>query len=97
MHSISPPLLNLTWSLWKANWRDVLETAAVAAGLEAGTFALSLYMFSQDPSRVLPVVGASLLIFLFFHVGVSALHAKLISSSPFGRSLPHRQPHDNRL
>jgi hypothetical protein len=71
--------MNLTWSLWKANWRDVLATAAVAAGLEAGAFSLFLYMFIQDPNRVLPVVGGSLLIFLFFHVAVSALHAKLIS------------------
>jgi hypothetical protein len=36
-------------------------------------------VFIQDPNRVLPVVGGSLLIFLFFHVAVSALHAKLIS------------------
>ena len=79
MPSISPPLMNLTWSLWKANWRDVLATAALSAGLEAGALSLFLYMFLQDPNRVLPVVGASLLIFLLFHVGVSALHAKLIS------------------
>jgi hypothetical protein len=79
MSSISPPLMNLSWSLWKENWRDVLATAAFAAGLEAGTFSLFLYMFIQDPHRVLPVVGASLLIFWFFHVGVSALHAYLIS------------------
>jgi hypothetical protein len=36
-------------------------------------------MFVHDPYRVLPVAGASLLIFLLFHVGISALHAKLIS------------------
>ncbi len=71
--------MNLTWPLWKANWRVVLASAAVAAGLEAGAFSLFLCMFVQDPNRVLPVVGGSLLIFLFFHVGVSALHAKLIS------------------
>jgi hypothetical protein len=75
----TPPLMNLTWSLWKANWKDVLATAAVAAGLEAGAFSLFLYMFVQDPNRVLPVVGGSLLIFWLFHVGVSALHAYLIS------------------
>ena len=79
MYNIPPPLMNLTWSLWKVNWKEVLETAAIAAGLEAGAFSLFLYLFVQDPNRVLPVVGASLLIFLFFHVVVSALHAKLIS------------------
>jgi hypothetical protein len=79
MPSISPPLLNLSWSLWKANWKDVLATAAIAAGLEAGAFSLFLYMFVQDPNRLLPVVGGSLLVFWFFHVGVSALHAYLIS------------------
>jgi hypothetical protein len=79
MSSISPPLMNLTWSLWKANWRDVLANAALSAGLEAGAFSLFLYMFVHDPYRVLPVAGASLLIFFFFHVGISALHAKLIS------------------
>jgi hypothetical protein len=79
MPGISPPLMNLTWSLWKANCRDVLATAAIAAGLEAGAFCLFLYMFVQDPNRVLPVVGGSLLIFWSFHVGVSALHAYLIS------------------
>jgi hypothetical protein len=79
MASTSPPLMNLTWSLWKASWKEVLETAAISAGLEAGAFSLFLYMFVHDPNRVLPVVGASLVIFLFFHVGVSALHAKLIS------------------
>ena len=79
MRSISPPLMNLTWPLWKANWRDVLATAALSAGVEAGALCLFLYMFVQSPSRVLPGVGGSLLIFLFFHVGISALHAKLIS------------------
>jgi hypothetical protein len=79
MRSDSPPLMNLTWSRWKANWRDVLTTAAVAAGLEAGALSLFLYMFLQNPGRVLAVVGASFLIFLFFHIGISALHAKLIS------------------
>jgi len=79
MSSISPPLMNLSWSLWKANWKDVLATAAVAAGLEAGAFSIFLYMFVQDPNRLLPVVGASLLVFWFFHLGVSALHACLIS------------------
>jgi hypothetical protein len=71
--------MNLSWSLWKANWKDVLATAAVAAGLEAGAFSIFLYMFVQDPNRLLPVVGASLLVFWFFHLGVSALHACLIS------------------
>ena len=79
MPSISHPLMNLSWSLWKANWRDVCATAAISAGLEAGAFSLFLYMFVQDPNRVLPVVGGSLLIFWIFHVGVSALHAYLIS------------------
>lgn len=79
MPSTSPPLMNLTWSLWKVNWRDVFATAAVAAGLEAGAFFLFLYMFIQNPNRVLPVVAGSFLIFWFFHVGISALHACLIS------------------
>ena len=80
---MSPPLMNLNWPLWKASWRDVLTTAAVAAGLEGGGLALFLYMFFQNPTRVLPVVGVSLLVFLIFHVGVSALHAKLISHPAF--------------
>ena len=79
MPSTSPPLMNLTWPLWKLNGSDVLATAAVAAGFEAGAFLLSLYMFIQDPNRVLPVVAGSFLIFWFFHVGISALHACLIS------------------
>jgi len=73
------PLLNLSWSLWKANWKEVFATAAFAAGLEAGAFSLFLYMFLQDANRLLPVVGGSLLVFWFFHVGISALHAYLIS------------------
>ena len=79
MPSTSPPLMHLTWSLWRVNWRDALATAAVAAGLEAGAFSLFLYMFIQDPNRLLPVVGGGLLIFWFCHVGISALHAYLIS------------------
>jgi hypothetical protein len=79
MPSISPPLMNLTWPLWKANWQDVLATATLCAGLEAGAFSLFLYMFILNPSRLLSVVGGTFLIFLFFHMGVSALHAKLIS------------------
>lgn len=79
MPSISPALMNLTWTLWKAHWRDVLATAVLCAVLEAGAFSLFLYMFIQNPNRVLPVVGGTFLILLFFHVGISALHAKLIS------------------
>jgi hypothetical protein len=81
MLGTSPPILNLTWSLWKAKWRDVLATATVVAGLETGTFAVFMYMFVQDPNQLLPIVGSSLLVFWFFHVGVSALHAYLISRS----------------
>lgn len=77
--SFSPPILNLPWTHWKADWRDVLATATVAAGLETGAFAVFMYMFVQDPNQLLPVVGGSLLVFWFFHVGVSALHAYLIS------------------
>jgi hypothetical protein len=83
MRSTSPPLMSLTWPLWKANCRDVFATATLSAGLEAGALCLFLYMFIQAPSRVLPVVGGSFLIFLFFHVGVSALHAKLITHPAF--------------
>jgi hypothetical protein len=75
--------MTLTWPLWKAHWRTVLATATVAAALEASGLALFLYMFIQNPTRILPVVGASLLIFLCFHVGISALHAKLISHPGF--------------
>jgi hypothetical protein len=73
------PILNMTWSLWRAHWRDALATATVAAGLEAGAFAVFMYMFFQDPNRLLPIVGGSFLVFWLFHVGVSALHAYLIS------------------
>jgi hypothetical protein len=83
MRSTSPPLMSLTWPLWKENWRDVLATAALSASLEAGALCLFLYMFIQIPSRVLPIVGGSFRIFLFFHVGVSALHAKLITHPAF--------------
>jgi hypothetical protein len=79
MSSTSLPLMNLSWPLSRANWRYVLATAAVAAGFEAGTLSLFLYMFVQDAHRLLPVVGGSFLVFGFFHVGVSALHAYLIS------------------
>lgn len=58
---------------------DVFATAIVAAGLETGAFAIFMYMFLQDPNQLLPNVGGSLLVFLLFHVGVSALHAYLIS------------------
>ncbi len=81
MPTISPPILNSSWSLWKENWRDALATAAVAAGLEAGAFAVFMYMFTQDPNQLLPIVGGSLLVFWLFHMGVSALHAYLISRS----------------
>jgi hypothetical protein len=81
MLSTSPPILNLPWSLWKAKWRDVLATATVAAGLNTGAFAVFMYMFVQDPNQLLPIMGGSLLVFWFFHVGVSALHAYLISRS----------------
>ena len=87
MPSVSSPLINSPWSLWKTNWRGVLATAAIAAGLEAGTLSLFLYMLIQDGNRLLLVVGGSLLIFCFFHVGVSALYAHLIShSAPFRAS-----------
>src|ERR1700691_3054184 len=77
--SISPRILNLPWTRWKTNWRDVLATATVAAGLEAGAFAMFMYMFVQDPNQLLPIVGGSLLVFWLFHLGVAALHAYLIS------------------
>ncbi len=79
MKSNSPPLLNLSWSSWKASWKDVLATAAIAAGLEAGAFSLFMFMFVQNPHRLLPVVGGCLLVFWCFHVCISALHAWLIS------------------
>lgn len=79
MHSVSPPLLNLPWTRWKANYADVLATAIVAAGLETGAFAMFMYMFFQDPGQLLPIVGGSFVVFWLFHVGVSALHAYLIS------------------
>jgi hypothetical protein len=79
MHSISPPILNLPWTHWKTNWRDVLATATVAASLETGAFAVFMYMFVQDSNQLLPIVGGSLLLFWCFHVGVSALHAYLIT------------------
>jgi hypothetical protein len=89
MHSISPPILNLSWPLWKASWRDVLAIATVAAGLETGAFAVFMYIFVQEPNVLLPVVGGSLLVFWLFHVGVSALHAYLISrSTPSGAGGP---------
>lgn len=88
MSGISPPLMNLTWSLWKRKWRDVLATATFAAGLEAAAFCLFLYMFVQNRDRVLPVVGGSLLIFWCFHVGVSALHAHLISHPALSNVVP---------
>jgi hypothetical protein len=79
MLGISPPILDLPWSLWQANWRDALATATVAAGLEAGAFAVFMYMFVQDPNQLLPIVGGSVLVFWFFHLGVFALHAYLVS------------------
>lgn len=92
MLSNSPPILNLPWPLWKANCGDVLATAAVAAGLETGAFAVFMYMFVQDQNQLLPIVGGSFLVFWLFHVGVSALHAYLIShpthSDPLRRSRP---------
>jgi len=75
MHSMSPPILNLPWSAWKASWRDVLATATVAAGLETGAFAVFLYMSSRIRVDCYRSWAASLLIFWFFHVGVSGLHA----------------------
>lgn len=95
MSNTSPPLMNMSWTLWKENWRDVLATAAVAAGLEACAFSLFLYMFFQHPHRVLPVVGGSLLIFWFFHVGVSALHACLISRPALSGTVAPLAPADN--
>jgi hypothetical protein len=79
MHGISPPILNLPWPLWKANWRDVLATATVAAVLGTGAFAVFMCMFVQDSNGLLPLVGGSLPVFWLFHVGVSALHAYLIN------------------
>jgi hypothetical protein len=77
--------MNLSWSLWKANWQDVLATAALCAGLETSAFSLFLYMFFQSPNRVLPIAGGTFLIFLLFHVGISALHAKLMSHPAFSQ------------
>ncbi len=86
MPSISPPLMNLNWSLWKANWQDVLATAALSAGLEAGAFSLFLYMFIQNPSRVLPVVGGTFSDLLVLSRGHFRLARQTHqSSSPFGR------------
>jgi hypothetical protein len=79
MHSISPPIPNLPWTHWKTNCRDVLVTATVAAGLETSAFALFMFMFFQDPNQLLPIVGGSFLLFWFFFVGVSALHAYFMS------------------
>jgi hypothetical protein len=78
MHSISPPIPNLTWTHSKTNWRDVLATATVAAGLETGAFAMFMYMFVQTPNQLLPIVGGSFLAFWLFHVSICALHAYLI-------------------
>jgi hypothetical protein len=86
MRSTSPPLMNLTWPLWKANWKEVVATLALAAALEAGALCMFLYMFIQVSNRILPVVGGAFLIFLLFHVGVSALHAKLISHPAFSKA-----------
>jgi hypothetical protein len=83
MRSTSPPLMTLTWPLWKANWRDVLETGALSAGLESGALSMFVYMFIHEPNRVLPVVSGSFLVFWCFHVGISALHAKLVSHPGF--------------
>jgi hypothetical protein len=79
MLSVSSPILTLPWTHWKANCRDVLATATVAAGLETGAFAMFMYMFFQEPAQLLPIAGGSFLVFWFFHVGVSALHAYLTS------------------
>jgi len=87
--SISPRIPNFSWTRWKTNWRDVLATVTVAAGLETGAFAMFMYMFVQDPNQLLPIVGGSLLVFWFFHMGVSALHAYLISRpTPLGAIAP---------
>ncbi len=67
------------WCTWKRHWGDNFTTAALAACLEAGAFSLFLYMFSQDFHRLAAVAAVAVLAFLIFHVGISALHAYLVS------------------
>jgi hypothetical protein len=97
MLSNSPPILNLSWPLWKENWRGVLATATVAAGLETGAFALFMYMFVQDPNQLLPILGGSLLVFWFLHLGVSALHAFQISRPTHSDAIAPIAPAKTRL
>jgi len=81
MQRATPPNSNAPWSTWKREWVDNLKIASVAAGLEAGTFALFLFMFTQDPHRLFPVVAGSLAVFWVFNVGVSALNSYLCGHS----------------
>ncbi len=93
MQRTMPPNSDTPWSVWKRDWADNFKTAAVAACLEAWAFALFLYMFSQDGYRLLIVVAGGLAVFWLFHVGVSALHAHLLSHP---RIAPIYPPTDSR-
>jgi hypothetical protein len=81
MTTTTPLDLQSPWSLWKSNWADNLWTASVVATMQSAAFLLFLYLFMQEPHRLILMGGASLLVFWIVNVGASALNASLISHS----------------
>jgi hypothetical protein len=80
------PAAATPWSDWKRHWRDNVSVGALAACLETGAFALFLYMFVQD-YRLPTVTAIALLVFLAFHIGISALHAFILTHPKISASL----------
>jgi hypothetical protein len=78
MTTTTPLALQSPWSLWKSKWAGNLWTAFVVAILQSGAFLLFLYLFMQEPSRLILMGGASLLVFWIINVGASALNASLL-------------------
>jgi hypothetical protein len=73
--------LQSPWSLWKSNWAGNLWTASMVATLQSGAFLLFLYLFMQEPRRLILMGGTSLLAFWIINVVASALNASLSSHS----------------
>jgi hypothetical protein len=95
MSTTTPLDLQSPWSLWKSNWTDNLWTASVVAIMQSGAFLLFLYLFMQEPRRLILMGGASLFVFWIINVVASALNAYLLSHpkcAPITFDPPSTQP-----
>jgi hypothetical protein len=67
--------LSTPWSQWKAHPGNALRPAAEVAAVIAGSLLIFLYLFIQEPRRLLLVGGGAFVVLWLFLVGVSAATA----------------------